>query len=405
MKNGVAKLFGQIQRFVQINLTGLTDRVVGLLGGIDLLIITYFNKTVGQTEDPEIIREQSIIEMQEDRIQLRQAVTRASATQKRIHLQYNQVQSGANSAHEMATILKAQLDEQTALVDNLNRQLIALDIKISEAKTKKDLLKTQSMIAKANEQIHNTISRLDDSRIKLAFQVMEENVLRREAYLADRMMLLQFLYPPREEALATKLQNQTAHKIKETILQIDVRLPARLQAIAILICWKEELNNGKFKLLYRLILEQQKDLASLDQLIRQLRQVDDSALFYQAIEMIVAQKFNQLHYRQIQRVAIRCQERAKLAVQKGDEDWARELLIRKNSVIKIASILKAKLDKQTVLMEEIKLDLKKFENQIFNDKQTPLVEEIKIKLKKIKPKVKKFMILYYRFIESLNTGV
>ncbi|MFP5273906.1 PspA/IM30 family protein [Coleofasciculus sp.] len=128
MENGVAKLFGQIQRFVLINLTGLTDRVVGLLGGIDLLIITYFNKTVGQTEDPEIILEQSIIEMQEDLIQLRQAVTRASATQKRIHLQYNQVQSGANSAHEMATILKAQLDEQTALVDNLNRQLIALDI-------------------------------------------------------------------------------------------------------------------------------------------------------------------------------------------------------------------------------------------------------------------------------------
>ncbi|MEQ9551706.1 MAG: hypothetical protein RIM23_19115 [Coleofasciculus sp. G3-WIS-01] len=57
MENGVAKLFGQIQRFVQINLTGLTDRVVGLLGGIDLLIITYFNKTVGQAEDPEIILE------------------------------------------------------------------------------------------------------------------------------------------------------------------------------------------------------------------------------------------------------------------------------------------------------------------------------------------------------------
>jgi phage shock protein A len=304
-------------------------------------------------------------------------------------------------------VLKAQLDEETALVDNLKRQMIALESKISEAKTKKDLRKAQVAAAKANEQLQNTISQLDYSSIKLAFQLIEEKVLQREAYLEDREMLMQFFEAPceslirrLEEANAAKLKNKTVQKIREKILQIEVRLPARLQAIAVLICWKEELTNGKFQLLYRLILEQQDDLGSLGQLIRQLRQVNDSALFERAIEVIVAQKRNQLQYRQVQRVALRCQERAKLALQKGDEKWAREWLIRKNSFIKIASALKAKLDEQTPLVEELKLELKEWKNKFFDEYQTFFVDDMKRKLKEMNAKISEFSLLYCRALDS-----
>lgn len=306
---------------------------------------------------------------------------------------------------ETATVLKAQLDKQTALVNNLKRQLIALESKISVAKTKKALLQSQIAAAKAYDQLHNTLEPLDYSSIKIAFQLIEEKVLQMEACLEEREMLMQFFEAPCESLsrrLEEAIADQTVQRIKEKILQIDVRLQARLQAIAVLICWKEELTTWKFQILYRLILEQQEDLGSLGQLIRQLRQVNDSALFERAIEVIVAQKRNQLQYRQVQRVAIRCQERAKLALQKGDENWAREWLIRKNSFIKMASDLNAKLDEQTPLVEELRLKLKEWENKFVDDEQTPLVDEIKRKLKDLNPKIAEFSLLYCRALDLFN---
>lgn len=180
---------------------------MGLFDRISRVVRANLNDVVSKAEDPEKILEQSIIDMQEDLVQLRQAVAQAIATQKRTQQQYNQAQSEAtnwrsraqlalqkgdeNLAREAlvrakaqadtAAALKTTLDQQTGQVDTLKRNLIALESKISEAKTKKDMLKARISAAKANEQLQNAVGRLGTSSAMGAFERMEEKVLMMEA--------------------------------------------------------------------------------------------------------------------------------------------------------------------------------------------------------------------------------
>lgn len=180
---------------------------MGLFDRISRVVRANLNDVVSKAEDPEKILEQSIIDMQEDLVQLRQAVAQAIATQKRTQQQYNQAQSEANnwqqraqlalskgdeslarealvrkkSQSETAAALKATLDQQIGQVDTLKRNLIALESKISEAKTKKDMLKSRIAAAKAQEQLQNAVGKLGTSTAMGAFERMEEKVLMMEA--------------------------------------------------------------------------------------------------------------------------------------------------------------------------------------------------------------------------------
>lgn len=180
---------------------------MGLFDRISRVVRANLNDVVSKAEDPEKILEQSIIDMQEDLVQLRQAVAQAIATQKRTQQQYNQAQSEANnwqsraqlalqkgdenlarealvrkkSHADTASALKATLDTQTGQVDQLKRSLIGLESKISEAKTKKDMLKARVAAAKAQEQLQSAVGRLGTSSAMGAFERMEEKVLQMEA--------------------------------------------------------------------------------------------------------------------------------------------------------------------------------------------------------------------------------
>lgn len=180
---------------------------MGLFDRVSRVVRSNLNAAVSAAEDPEKILEQAIIDMQEDLVQLRQAVASAIASQKRMQQQHNQAQSEANNWQqraqlalqkgdenlarealnrkkvqtETAAALKTQLDQQSATVDTLKRNLIALEGKISEAKTKKDMLKARASAAKANEQLQGTMSSLNTSSAMGAFERMEEKVLQMEA--------------------------------------------------------------------------------------------------------------------------------------------------------------------------------------------------------------------------------
>jgi len=180
---------------------------MGLFDRISRVIRANVNDMVSKAEDPEKILEQAIIDMQEDLVQLRQAVATAIATQKRTEQQYNQAESQSNTwqqraqlalqkgdenlarealirkkTHaETATTLKTSLDQQSGQVETLKRNLIALESKISEAKTKKNMLKARAQAAKANEQLQNTIGNLGTGSAMGAFDRMEEKVLQLEA--------------------------------------------------------------------------------------------------------------------------------------------------------------------------------------------------------------------------------
>ncbi|MDX2097575.1 MAG: PspA/IM30 family protein [Leptolyngbyaceae cyanobacterium bins.59] len=180
---------------------------MGLFDRISRVVRANVNDLVSKAEDPEKILEQAIIDMQEDLVQLRQAVASAIASQKRTQQQYNQAQTEANNWQqraqlalqkgdenlarealtrkktyaESANALKTQLDQQTTQVDGLKRNLIAVEGKISEAKTKKDMLKARVSAAKANEQLQSTVGRMGTSTAMGAFERMEEKVLQMEA--------------------------------------------------------------------------------------------------------------------------------------------------------------------------------------------------------------------------------
>lgn len=180
---------------------------MGLFDRVSRVVRANLNDLVSKAEDPEKILDQTLIDMQEDLVQMRQAVASAIASQKRSQQQLNQAQTEANNwqqraqlalqkgdenlarealvrkkTHaETATALKSQLDQQTATVDTLKRNLIALEGKISEAKTKKDMLKARAAAAKANEKLQSTVASMNTSSSMAAFERMEDKVLQMEA--------------------------------------------------------------------------------------------------------------------------------------------------------------------------------------------------------------------------------
>ncbi len=180
---------------------------MGLFDRLSRVVRANINDLVSKAEDPEKVLEQAVIDMQEDLVQLRQAVARSIATQKRTEQQYNKNQSEANNWQQRAQLalskgdenlarealvrkksfsdtansLKTQLDQQSGQVTSLKRNLIALESKISEAKTKKDMLRARANAAKANKQLQDSVNNMGTSSAMGAFERMEDKVMQLEA--------------------------------------------------------------------------------------------------------------------------------------------------------------------------------------------------------------------------------
>lgn len=180
---------------------------MGLFDRIGRVVRSNINDLVSKAEDPEKMLEQAIIDMNEDLVQLRQAVAKAIAAEKRSRKQYEEQESEANkwqqraqlalskgdedlarqalqrkkSAADAAAALKPQVDQQKSQVDTLKKSLIALESKISEAKTKKDMLGARMKAAKANQQLQEQVGNLSNSNAMSAFERMEEKVTEMEA--------------------------------------------------------------------------------------------------------------------------------------------------------------------------------------------------------------------------------
>jgi phage shock protein A len=180
---------------------------MGLLDRIGRVIRANLGSLVSQAEDPEKILEQTVIDMQDDLIKLRQAVAQAIATQKRTERQYSQNESSAQewylraqlalqkgdenlarealsrrkSYQETATALKTQLDQQSGIVSQMKENMRVLENKLAEAKTKKDMYIARARSAKASQQINEMMGRMGNNNAYAAFERMEEKVLQLEA--------------------------------------------------------------------------------------------------------------------------------------------------------------------------------------------------------------------------------
>ncbi|MBW4626415.1 MAG: PspA/IM30 family protein [Brasilonema octagenarum HA4186-MV1] len=180
---------------------------MGLFDRMKRVVSANLNDLVSKAEDPEKMLEQAVLEMQEDLVQLKQGVAQAIAAQKRTEKQYNDAQNEINKWQRNAQLalqkgeenlarqalerkktftdtsnaLKASLDQQTGQVETLKRNLIQLESKISEAKTKKEMLRARITAAKAQEQLQGMVRGMNSSSAMAAFDRMEEKVLTQEA--------------------------------------------------------------------------------------------------------------------------------------------------------------------------------------------------------------------------------
>jgi phage shock protein A len=180
---------------------------MGFFDRLSRLLRANLNDLVSKAEDPAKILDQSVADMQDDLVKLRQAVATAIASQKRIQNQAEQSETQARTWYERAELalkkgeedlarealsrrktyqdtaaaLNAQLQAQAGQVDTLKKSLVALEGKIAEAKTKKDMLKARSQAAKAQEQLQSAVGSLGTNSAMAAFERMEEKVLEQEA--------------------------------------------------------------------------------------------------------------------------------------------------------------------------------------------------------------------------------
>lgn len=180
---------------------------MSLLDRILRIIRANITSWIGNAEDPEKILEQTVEEMQQNLIQMRQAVAQAIASQKRTERQIAQANSTAQewysraqlalqqgdetlardaltrrkSYQETAEAMQAQLTEQSTIVGRLKQEMKTVESKISEAKTKKDLYIARARSAQASQKLNELLGTTNTSGTLGAFEKMEEKVLQLEA--------------------------------------------------------------------------------------------------------------------------------------------------------------------------------------------------------------------------------
>ena len=180
---------------------------MGLLDRLSRLLRANLNAFVSDAEDPIKILDQSVNDMQEDLVRLRQAVALAIAGQKRLESQANQAKQQIKNWFTRAELalkkgeddlarealtrkktfqetyesLSTQFQTQNSQVEELKKSLLLLERKIAEARTKKDMLKARAQAAKAQQQIQSAVGDLGSKSAMAAFERMEDKVEALEA--------------------------------------------------------------------------------------------------------------------------------------------------------------------------------------------------------------------------------
>ena len=180
---------------------------MGFFDRLSRLVRANANAAVSSMEDPSKILDQSVADMQADLVKLRQAVALAIASQKRLISQAEQAAAQSKTWYERAglalkkgeeslarealtrrktfpetaTSLTAQWQAQDGQVESLKKSLVALEGKIAEAKTKKDMLKARAQAAKAQQQLQSAVGSIGTDSAMAAFERMEEKVEALEA--------------------------------------------------------------------------------------------------------------------------------------------------------------------------------------------------------------------------------
>lgn len=176
---------------------------------------SYVNAAINAAEDPEKMLDQTVNEMQEDLVKMRQAAAQVMASQKQLEMKHKQAQTTADdwyrraqlalqkgdeelakealvrrkSFQENADSLMSQFASQKEATEKLMSNTKLLETKLAEAKAKKDTLKARAQSAKSAKAVQEMASGMSTSNALAAFDRMEEKVMKMEAEADATTML------------------------------------------------------------------------------------------------------------------------------------------------------------------------------------------------------------------------
>jgi phage shock protein A len=180
---------------------------VGLLDRISLLVRSNVNDAIDRAEDPEKAIKQLLLDMNNQLIQVKTQVAAAIADDKRLRSTYEKAQKEADEWQRRAEVaidqgkedlakealqrrinyansaagLEEQWKAQSAQVEMLKDGLRKLESKISEAQSKQELLIARHRSAKAQEQMHKTLTGVQGVGSLGEFDRLERKVEQQEA--------------------------------------------------------------------------------------------------------------------------------------------------------------------------------------------------------------------------------
>lgn len=221
---------------------------MGLLDRLFRVARASLNDTLNGAEDPEKLLEQTAADMQENLLQLRQAVAVAIATQKRSERQYEQAHTQAREFYnraqsalkkgneilarealnrrqsylETAQALEGQLQQQQSSVQQLKTNMRTLESKIAQARTQKDMYIARARSAKASQKLNEMMTQVNGG----TFNQIEDKILSMEADAAAAAELNQLSQDSLEKKFSALESGQTpaANPVDTELAALKARL-------------------------------------------------------------------------------------------------------------------------------------------------------------------------------------
>mgnify|MGYP001792240117 CR=1 FL=1 len=221
---------------------------MGLLDRLLRVARASLNETLNGAEDPEKLLEQTTADMQENLLQLRQAVAVAIATQKRSERQYEQAHTQAREFYnraqsalekgneilarealnrrqsylETAQALEGQLKQQQVSVQQLKTNMRTLESKIAPARTQKAMYIARARSAKASQKLNEMMTQVNGG----TFNQIEDKILSMEADAAAAAELNQLSQDSLEKKFSALEAGQTptANPVDTELAALQARL-------------------------------------------------------------------------------------------------------------------------------------------------------------------------------------
>lgn len=177
------------------------------------------NNLLNKVEDPEIVLDQAVNDMQKDLVKVRQSYAEVSATVNRMRKQVANAEQESDEwyrkaqlalergeeelAREALTMRQAKVDlcdgmipqiqQQEVAIENLRGSMEELEMRITEAKSQKEQLVARARMAKTSTKVNDMLSGVSDGSSSMAaFDRMKEKVesLEAEAEVTSEMARL-----------------------------------------------------------------------------------------------------------------------------------------------------------------------------------------------------------------------